>query len=180
MPVLPIVDALPEDYLRLIGEIVTAWAVQEHELRLTTFALLGVGPKQGRIAVRSTRAKDTLDMIADLMSLSGLVSSTTNLPELGKLLDEIENRRNTLAHNVWLRTPEGEFLVQSLSGTWPKSSSAKGAKRRMHPAGLPVTTEALADLLRTIRDTIGQSRVLRQELSSLVAKSTEAGDENDA
>lgn len=166
MAVLPIVDKLPEGYTLLIGEAVTAWAVQEYELRLTVFTLLDLDPKRGRLAVRSARAKDTVEMVGDLLSLSDLASETIKLPELAKLLDEIETRRNTLAHNIWMRDPQGRLLVQSLTGVWPSSQGKAKVKRRVEPAGIPIAEADLRDLVAAIYLTINQTRIFRREMAT--------------
>jgi hypothetical protein len=174
MKVLPIVDRLPNEHLVLIGEAITAWALQEHELRLTVFALLYLDPKRGRVAVRSTRSKDTVEMIGDLMSLSDLTSKTTNLREFGKLLDEIENRRNALAHNIWMRDDQDVLLVQSLAGVWPEKTTHGKLKRRVQPAGIPIPLESLRDLISALRQMIHQTRILRGEIeASLNARDSE-------
>jgi hypothetical protein len=92
---------------------VTAWAVQEHELRRIAYLLLSLDPKRGRLAVKGGRAKELVELISDLMHLSEITSKTTRLKEYAKLLEEIENRRNSLAHNVWLKAPQGELLAMS-------------------------------------------------------------------
>jgi hypothetical protein len=164
--VLPIVDRLPDPILGLVGEVVTAWAIQENELRRIVYLLLSVDPKRGRLAVKSTRAKDTVDLISDLMHLAGLTSKTTIIPEYGKLLEEIENRRNSLAHNIWLQAPDGALLLQTLTGVWPANEGGYRRKRRIDPAGTPVDEESLRDLASTLRNTIAQARTLYAELSA--------------
>jgi len=166
MKTLPIVDQLPDEHLVLIGELITAWAMQEHELRLTVYMLLGLDPKRGRVAVRSNRSKETVEMISDLMSLSGIASNTTNLRELGKRLDEIENRRNTLAHNIWVKDKQGVLFVQSLTGSWPEKTAHGKLKRRIQPAGIPIPLEGLRDLVSALRQMIYQTRILRGEIEA--------------
>ena len=83
------------------------------------------------------------------------------------LLEEIETRRNTLAHNVWFKA-DGPPLVQSLTGVWPRSGKEAKIKRRVQPAGIPITEAALADLIATQRKAIAQSRLLRGELARAV------------
>ena len=166
MAVLPIADRLPGPILTLVGEVVTAWAVQENELRRLVYLLLSLDPKRGRLAVRSARAKETIDLIADLMHLAGVTSKTTNLAEYGKLLEEIENRRNSLAHNIWLQGPDGSFFLQTLTGVWPASRGGHRLKRRIDPAGTPVDEDSLRDLVATLRNTIAQARVLHTELTA--------------
>ena len=115
MPTFPLVDRLPDALLALVGEVVTAWAMQEHELRLIVFLLLSLDPKRGRLAVRSSRAKDTVDLIADLLHLDGIESKTTKLKEFGELLEEIELLR---------------ARVRALGGEW--SDEAHDDERNDH------------------------------------------------
>lgn len=168
MPVAPIVDRLPDPLLALVGEIVTGWAVQEHELRLLVFLLLSLDPKRGRLAVKNLRAKDYVDLIADLMHLSDLKSKTTKLRELGEVLDEIENRRNAIAHNIWVRSEDGTLFLQSLTGTWPSKKGEFRRKRRIDPAGIPVAPANLEDLVSAMRKTTKQTRLLRQEVAAVL------------
>jgi hypothetical protein len=167
MNVLPIVPRLPEGHLLLIGEVVTTWALLEHELRLTVFLLLGLDNKRGRLAVRSARAKETIELIADLMHQSKVQSKTTRLDELAKILDELENRRNTLAHNIWLKDQDGVLHIQSLTGVWPQQDGRR-LKRRVLPAGIPITEDNLSDLVNATRGCIKAVLRLRSELKSLL------------
>ncbi len=165
----PIVERLPEPLLQLVGEVVTAWAIQEHELRLLVLLLLALDPKRGRLAVRNARAKETVELVADLMHLGELESRTTKLKEFGEVLEEIENRRNAISHNIWLRSEDGRLFLQSLSGTWPSRKGEFKRKRRIDPAGIPVEEANLTDLIQAIRQTIKQSKRLRQEVANALA-----------
>jgi hypothetical protein len=169
MATAPIVDRLPDPLLLLIGEAVTAWAVQEHELRLLVFLLLALDPKRGRLSVRNARAKEMVDLIADLMHLSEIQSKTTRLKAFADALEEIENRRNAVVHNIWLRVGDGPFYLQSLSGTWPSKTGEFKRKRRIDPAGIPIDVSNLEDLVRAIRQTTKQTRHLRQEVAGALA-----------
>jgi hypothetical protein len=171
VPTAPLVDRLPNDFLILVGEVVTAWSMQEHELKLIVFLLLSLDPKRGRLAVKSTRAKDTVDLIADLLHLEGIESKTTDLTRFAAVLNEMETRRNLLAHNVWLQVSDGRFFLQSLAGTWPAKDGKHRRKRRIDPAGIPMLPENLEDLVNGLRNTISQTRTLRLEIAtSLSAK----------
>jgi hypothetical protein len=167
MNVLPIVPRLPDGHLLLIGEVITTWALLEHELRLTVFLLLALDNKRGRLAVRSARAKETVDLIADLMHQSRVQSTTTRLDELAKILDQLENRRNTLAHNIWLKDQDGVLHIQSLTDVWPQRDG-KRLKRRVMPAGIPISEDNLTDLVNAIRGSIKAVIRLRTELKSLL------------
>lgn len=168
MSVLPLVPRLPDGHLTLIGEAITAWALLEHELRLAVFLLLGLDNKRGRLAVRAPRAKETVELIGDLMHQSGVQSKATRLDELAKIVDELENRRNTLAHNIWLQDEAGVFYIQSLAGVWPQRNG-KRIKRRVLPAGIPVTEGNLADLVSATCGCTNAVARLRAELKSLLA-----------
>lgn len=170
MNVHPIVPRLPDGHLLLIGEVITSWALLEHELRLTVFLLLGLDNKRGRLAVRSARAKDTAELIADLMHQSRVQSKTTRLDELAKVLDQLESRRNTLAHNIWLKDQDGVLFIQSLTGDWPQQDG-KRLKRRVMPAGIPITEHNLSDLVSATRQCIAAVQRLRSELKSLLETS---------
>ena len=147
--------------------MITTWALLEHELRLTVFLLLDLDNKRGRLAVRSARAKETVELISDLMHQSKVQSKTTRLDELAKVLDELENRRNTLAHNIWLQDQDGVLHIQSLSGVWPQRDG-KRLKRRVLPAGIPVSEQNLTDLVNAIQGSIKAVSRLRHEVKSLL------------
>lgn len=160
----PVVQRLPDNYLLLIGEVATAWAIQEYELKALAYLMLRVGPKRGRVAVRSPRASEVVDMVGDLMVIDGLQSRTIDLKKFAAHLDEIEVRRNTLLHNVWFHV-EDRFLVQSLRGAWPTKKGESKVTRRIDPAGIPVALENITDLVSAIRGAIKATLELRGDIA---------------
>ena len=69
MKTFPVIKRLPTNYYTHIGRVVSRWAYLEWKLRRIVYALLQVGPKHGRIAVREPRVVDCIVMIEDLMFL---------------------------------------------------------------------------------------------------------------
>jgi hypothetical protein len=165
---LPIVQRLPDDYLLLIGEVATAWAIQEYELKALAYLMLRIGPKRGRVAVRSPRPSEIVDMVGELMLIDGLKSTTIDLKKFATHLDEIEVRRNTLVHNIWFKV-EDRLLVQSLRGAWPTNSGAPKVTRRIEPAGIPIGIALIADLVSAIRGAIRATLELRADIARQLA-----------
>jgi len=161
----PVIDRLPDQYLLLIGEIVTAWALLETELKKAVYMLLDVGPKQGRTAVRSPRAKEIAEMIQELVLIEKLSILSPEFKEFISLLDELERRRNQLAHNIWLTGPAGEVIVQNLQGSWPKVSSDRHPKKRVDPEGIAIVPDHLIELRNAIRSAINQTRLLHGSIA---------------
>jgi len=143
---LPIAQTLPPEFLSLVGEIVVAWAIQELALRRTVFAMLDLSEAKGRIAVRTPRAKEMVEMIADIALTENFTIDLSGL----SLLDELETRRNKVAHGIWFDAGNGKFLLQDLHGRMTVEKGFKLSKR-IAPAGVPITVTSLTDLLGAIR-----------------------------
>jgi hypothetical protein len=169
MAVHPVIEKLPDQYLLLIGEIVTAWALLETELNKAVYTLLDIGPKQGRTAVRTPRAKEIAEMVQELVLIERLPILSPKYKEFIALLDELERRRNQLAHNIWMAGPSGEIIVQNLQGSWPKLKADRHPKKRVDPEGIALTPDNLTDLRDAIRSSIAETRLLQASIANAIS-----------
>jgi hypothetical protein len=99
---LPVVLNLSPLLCREIGRVITRHAYLEWRLSKIIYALLSVGPKEGRLAVREPRATDRLVLIRDLVHLKGL-EIRADLDLLAEAIDSVTRQRDQLAHGIWLR-----------------------------------------------------------------------------
>lgn len=170
----PVIEQLPDDYLKLIGEIVTAWSLQEATLRGLVFRMLNLDHKRGRTAVRTPRASEMVDMLEELALIAGFTFDASSL----EMLDDVERRRNQVAHSVWLMSPNGKPMIQNLQGKWPNSSTGKGVKKRISPEGIEIDPENLTDLVNAIRNltanTLAVGRAIEKCLKSSPSEPTPA------
>ena len=93
MPKHKVRKRLPVAYSTEIGRIISHWAYLEWRLKNVTFALLDVGPKVGRLAIREPRASDYIGMFIDLMAVKGIEVST-DLKALKKLLAGLKEKHS--------------------------------------------------------------------------------------
>lgn len=168
MKTAPVIQRLPDEYLLLIGEIVTAWALQEVALRQIVFAMLDLDAKRGRTAVRSPRSKEVVDMISELALIDGFTVDMSGL----SALNDVENRRNLVAHSIWLTSPNGIPMIQNLQGAWPKKGAIPRIKKRIQPEGIELTPDDLRDLLNAIRTITLNTNDVAQAISRRLASSS--------
>lgn len=161
---LAIVEKLPAEYLEAIGQIMTAWARFEYELRDLTFFVLNIDKKRGRTAIRTPRAKEMIEMIGELLWLDGIDIKLVDMPQFQILVDEIESRRNVFAHNIWMKGEDGQYIVQNLQGSWPKENGKK-VKKRVLPEGKSTTVQDLSHVADKILEAIQATSIVRQEIS---------------
>lgn len=146
----PIRFELPEDYLAGIGAVCFEWALQERALQYITYGLLKIGPKHGRVAVRSPRATDQITMIRQLMDIEKL-TTTVDLKLYSANLGRLEKLRDLVAHGTWLKGSAGEYVLQDLSGTWKPDPHGPSVSKRITPAGMAVEAKNLLELASLIR-----------------------------
>lgn len=166
MNVYPILRELPNEYLAAIGLVCFEWAQQERTLMNITFGLLNVGPKHGRVAVRSPRATDQVAMIRQLMHLEKVRSEEVDLDRLSETLGKLERYRDLVAHGIWLRGENDTVLLQDLSGNWRPDPKQPKVSRRITPQGVGIDPEGLQTLARLIRETRKATELLSAELAS--------------
>lgn len=161
----PVRKKLPVRYNTEIGRIITRWALAEFVLREVAYLLLGLGPKEGRIAVREPRVDDYLTMILDLM-LIYKIKTSAKTTSLRNLLRECESIRDRLAHGIWLKH-EGSKLpvIQEVKGKYPPAPGAKSVKARIAPRASVIPIETLIQCTRNIKHCIAQIYKLKHEIT---------------
>jgi hypothetical protein len=150
MKVLPVIRELPVPYLEGIGAVCFEWALLERELALVAYMVLKLGPKQGRLAVRSPRANERLTMIRQLMSLENLEAKGVDLDALGASLTKLQTLRDQMAHGTFLRGRKGEIYLQNLSGHWKPDQKEPKVARRIKPEGVVITADDMKNLGKLI------------------------------
>lgn len=165
MPDYPLILNLPDGHYREIGRVVTRWAVLEWRLRRVAYLLLGIGPKEGRVAVRDPRAVDYVTMIRNLMTARGL-KIEFDWKTLNTWLESQGNMRDRLAHGIWLKMPEQTHPVLQLTkGTFELEHGKPAVKAVITPGGVPVE----ASELRKLADYIDTTTTLIEHLENLIA-----------
>ncbi len=147
---LPVIVKLPKGLSVEIGKIMVRWANIEWRLHQIGYRLLDVSPAVGRIAMCEPRATDYLDMICDLLDLSGL-SIPAQVPILRAEIEKWGKWRNRLAHGIWVRHPKTrEYMVQASTGQWDRSKLPRGQRlsREILTEAVTITEPILKDVVR--------------------------------
>ena len=158
------IKGIPQEYASSVGDIVTRWSYIESTLRDTAYAILGIGPKEGRIAVREPRAKEYVLMLKELVELKKIKLSG----DLKKLADSIEdfNRlRDWLAHSVWVTMDDNVYL-QVISGKWRPPKSHKSVSRRITPQGVLMRPEELTELIDLLKSLTASVESMRNQVKA--------------
>jgi hypothetical protein len=134
---LPVIKKLPSLLNREIGRVITRFAHLEYILSITTYEILGIGPKEARLAIIEPRMKNRIELIIDLLRLKK-IDPNINLSLWGAELEKLENQRNQIAHGVWLQDPKTKIIfLRIISGTWQPIKGQRGkTKRKISPEGL--------------------------------------------
>lgn len=180
MQTFPVIKRLPTAYYTHIGRVVSRWAYLEGKLRRIVFALLQVGPKHGRIAVREPRVVEFIEMVEDLLYLEK-IQTRVDLKKLKKALQEIESHRNKISHGIWVKHPNSKTpILQDTKGTHPKESRdfdqhPKARKGRINPKAMNVTIANFKNWTGVIDNAVAglerlASEIDAQRLSSLKTK----------
>lgn len=85
--------SLPPGYSKFLGDIVAQWSLIEHLLSHCTYALLRLSPKEGRIAVRESRAAELFLVVQQLAELRG-ITLPVDCAALMTDLREAQRQRN--------------------------------------------------------------------------------------
>lgn len=168
MRVLPILQKLPRSYLHGIGAVCFQWALQERALQVIAFYLLNIGPKHGRVAVRSPRADEQLAMIRQLMTIEKVTVESVDLDKHAEALRAFQKIRDLLAHGIWIRHPDGYPLLQDLSGNWKPDPKGPKVARRIMPGALLVREEDFRTSARGISECTKVTHQLGFELRAKI------------
>ena len=169
----PVRRRIPTAHSIQIGRIITRWAVLEWRLRNTIYALLGIGPKEGRITVREQRAENYITTIKDLMKIKR-ISIQFDLIKYIKFLKILREHRNNLAHGIWLKHPDFEEpVLQLIKGKWnPDPSNPKTkTKRVIDPEGALIRPQELRQFSQLIDKAIDAAAQLEDQVTRALASS---------
>ncbi|MBY5350567.1 hypothetical protein [Rhizobium leguminosarum] len=126
-----IVHDLPDELAALIGRVVVAFAKLEHKLTALTALLLQLNKAEARIVLKMPRAAERLDMALDLLAIKD-ISVETDTAQLRKLVQEVNEERDLIAHSIWLQHPAtGELYVRRTRGKWPGHLATEGPVKRV-------------------------------------------------
>ena len=153
----PFTKTLPTELLAPIGQVMVDWAFLEFRLQELVFLALNISHPQGRLAIKSMRAFEMYQLATDLFQLEGLQLPTMDAEAVG----ELARRRNLLAHNVWFKDGD-DYLIRDLTGT--ESRDGKKVKRKVQPAGVPLTAHNILNLSSAIQQTTADTEALIQDV----------------
>lgn len=156
---------LPHEFMQLIGQAVVNWAFLEMRLQELVFRALGVSNEQGRLAVKNMRAHEMAELAIELTKLRGHTFPAEFAPDA---IQELEARRNLLAHGVWIQHDE-TYALRDLTGT-TRIQGVK-VKKKVQPAGIPITADALQNLVEQIQQAIADTQSVIQALCAQLASS---------
>jgi hypothetical protein len=169
-----IVHELPDELALIIGRVIVGYARLEYNLSAVSALLLQLNKVESRIALRTPRAVDRLDMALDLFALKAIEPST-DTSALRTLIEQACVGRDALAHGMWLRHPEnGSLWLRLTRGNWPKDKT-EGAKipRTFLPQAIPYGVEECAQTLALVEAALEQVNELGKDLH--IAQTTYPG-----
>lgn len=171
MATLPIAKGLPANYAASIGRIISRFSYAEWLISFITYRLLEIGPKHGRIAVRTPRVEDGITMIEQLMFLN-VIHTSTDVKALKKELKNIENERDMLAHGVWMRHPGFRtWHIQVIKGNWQPDPLSQPISRRIKPEGREIKMAYLKDLRKRLELAITDLKQLYHQVNDVMKSS---------
>lgn len=146
-----IVHELPDELNAAIGQVIVAYARLEHNVTALAAILLQLNKAESRIALRTPRVAERLDMVLDLFAIKGILPGIDAIA-LRSLLEQAANRRDTIAHGIWIRHDEtGELWLRLARGSWPKDKT-EGTKvsRVILPQSIPYGADECRETLKLI------------------------------
>jgi len=158
---------LPALFNREIGRIVVRWAYLEHYLQNLCFMLLRLSQVEGRLAVRSPRASDRLDMIDDLVFLNKLSTDNVAAERVRRIVSENAEFRDLFAHGLWtFSRTHNKWSVQNTRGSWRNSATKDRTARKklVAPEGVLVTLRALKRTVTDLEQAILDAKLIQATL----------------
>lgn len=137
-----IVQEVPSDIARHIGNCMVAYSKLEHRLTKLTGLLLQLNRPEARIALRMPRAVDRLDMALDIFAIKK-IDVPINENEMRGLVTKATSGRDSLAHGLVLKHPENnDYYLQQTRRNWPKDlTKGETVKRAIFPQSIPLTED---------------------------------------
>lgn len=151
-----VVHDLPDDIAALIGRVMLSYAKLEHSLGMLTTLLLQLNKAEARIALRSPRAADRLEMALDIFAIKD-ISIQMDISTLREAITKATSQRDILAHGLWLKHPKtSELFIQITRGAWPKDlSRGERISRVVYPQSIPYGAENCKATLDAIHKALG-------------------------
>ena len=97
-----IARGLPTQIAAGVGRIIARWAYQEMLLRLIATNAANINIKTGRIALRDPQIEAFGGFISDILFVEG-IKPRTDPRQLANKLKNAKERRDLIAHSVWVR-----------------------------------------------------------------------------
>lgn len=158
----------------LIGRIMVCFAKVEHSLTMLTGLLLQLNKAEVRVVLREPRAEERLEMALDIFAIKGIaVKSDTEA--LKSILSRAAQKRDWLAHGIWLRHPNSKQLYLRVTrGSWPKSHTrGEVIKRAVFPQSIPYSATDCRETLSLIERALSEVEKLGRELDGALYHSPE-------
>jgi len=172
---LPTIYKLPKEFVEKIGHVIVAFSYLEYLLSRVIYDLLDVGQKEGRLAVREPRATDRFEIITDLLELRQ-ITVLADIDVIYKSITDVQNRRNNIAHGVWLEHPNTkQIFLRMTKGKWQPDPKKRGkVKKIIHPEGLeygePELSQLCVDIDAVTTDVFSMAQEVGGKLDSLRKK----------
>jgi hypothetical protein len=167
---------LPALMEKEIGKIILRCGFIEHQLQQIIWHLLQITLPMGRIATRTPRATDRLDMIRDLLEVRNKPPDAAEISALRKMMNHAFDRRDLFAHGQWTKK-DGQWLVMRVSGAWEAQHDAPVRNKRMLPEALEADLGQLRTVTRALEDIIAALTRVRRGIYSWLPKPTEVSPE---
>jgi hypothetical protein len=164
-----IAKGLPTQIAAGVGRVIVRWAYQEMLLRLIATNAANVNIKTGRIALRDPKNEEFGVFLSDILFVEGLAPQTSSR-HLAATLAKAKQRRDLIAHSVWVRDEKSNQLgVQELRGTWDQGQypNAPRITKKMRPAFRVIDLHYLRETKSMIDETINISNKLNDEILRL-------------
>ncbi|MGB3069811.1 MAG: hypothetical protein WBC18_14750 [Ottowia sp.] len=155
---LPFCRTLPSELAAPLGQVMMDWAFFEMRLQELVSLALKISVVQGRLAIKSMRALEMYQLATDLFQLEGIQLPRPYEDEFA----ELARRRNLLAHGVWFSDGDS-CLLRDLTGTF--LINGKRVKRKIQPAGVPITADNIKNLSESIRQVVSDIESLIQDVT---------------
>lgn len=121
---------LPKPLKMKIGEIILLYSRLEHDLTGLSHILLQLNKAESRIALKTPRAVDRLEIALDLLAIKKL-TPTTDAVALRTLIERCSTLRDQVAHGIFLKAPEtNDIYLRLTRGSWPKQMTPAAKIKR--------------------------------------------------
>jgi hypothetical protein len=142
--------ALPPSLYRDIGRITFKFSALEYQLNQLVYALAGVDREIGRLAIRSPRAEELIELINDLVDARGMNVGRID-SQLKTEVGDAQANRDLLAHGVWVKSAEtGELRIVTMRGKFPVPGAVRGRSRSHNPVTVDFNSSHAAAITASI------------------------------